>query len=176
MNECGVLCFSTKSHTRFTRIQAPVNPYSGQPIGELYTIITGNMGMALDWYCDGSADYDVVGCCNSNSAYSGYKWLGNTYSSSEGTFLSTYSGAITRLNTKSSSAYLKKMETLYGNGQRIVKLAFDRAQGGLWLRSQRDVEQHPHQQRGSASPARCPRPRSSPTLLAPSAGTYAATT
>ncbi len=103
--------------------KAPVNPYSGQPIGELYTVTSGTMDMAVEWNCE-VHPYYVTAFLSYN--YSSYKWIGNPVYN-EGIYKATNSGTLTSLNGKSASSNLKKMALQFGEGQRIIKLVFDRA-------------------------------------------------
>lgn len=110
---------------RHVASKAPVNPYSGQPIGELYTIQTGTIEMVLDWYNDRYAT-------QMGAAGMGYGWMEGDVFASRGMFKVDLNGNFTNLNSNTdASRNLKKMALQYvPEGERIAKLVFERNNTG----------------------------------------------
>ncbi len=110
---------------RHAASKAPVNPYSGQPIGELYTVQTGTIEMVLDWYNDRYAT-------QMGAAGMGYGWMEGDVFASRGMFKVDLNGNFTNLNSNTdASRNLKKMALQYvPEGERIAKLVFERNNTG----------------------------------------------
>lgn len=110
---------------RHAASKAPVNPYSGQPIGELYTVQTGTIEMVLDWYNDRYATH-------MGASSIGYDWMEWNVSASRGMFKVDLNGNFTNLNSNTyASRNLKKMALQYvPEGERIAKLVFERNNTG----------------------------------------------
>lgn len=110
---------------RHAASKAPVNPYSGQPIGELYTVQTGTIEMVLDWYNDRYATH-------MGASSIGYGWMEGDVFASRGMFKVDLNGNFTNLNSNTdASRNLKKMALQYvPEGERIAKLVFERNNTG----------------------------------------------
>ena len=110
-----------QARQRAPMAKAPVNPYSGQPIGELYTIQTGTIEMVLDWY-----NYRYA--TQMGAAGMGYGWMEGDVFASRGMFKVDLNGNFTNLNSNTdASKNLKKMALQYvPEGERIAKLVFER--------------------------------------------------
>lgn len=99
--------------------KAPVNPYSGQPIGELYTVQTGTMNMVFDWYNSQSAQ--------GGGAAGGYEWMQDEVPLSNGIYSIDSENVVRPLDGESDSDFLKKYAVQYTpDNYKIAKLRFDR--------------------------------------------------
>ncbi len=114
-----------QARQRAPMAKAPVNPYSGQPIGELYTVQTGTIEMVLDWYNDRYATH-------MGASSIGYGWMEGDVFASRGMFKVDLNGNFTNLNSNTdASRNLKKMALQYvPEGERIAKLVFERNNTG----------------------------------------------
>ena len=114
--------FSDEIHAaRRVAAKAPVNPYSGQPIGEMYTVNTGISNMLVDW---GNTE-TVQGA----GAAGGWEWMQDDVPAANGLFSVDAKGTFTKINNDAVSPdNIKKFAIQYTpDNHKIAKLTFLRS-------------------------------------------------
>lgn len=107
--------------------KAPVNPYSGQPIGEIYTVNTGNSNMLVDWGNPESAQ--------GAGAAGGWEYMQDDVPAANGLFTVDAKGTFTKINDDAVSPdNIKKFAIQYTpDNHKIAKLTFLRPRNKVIL-------------------------------------------